>query len=131
MRRSYDRTAVEALMHAIWDDSAVFGIRREGAPEPGSPKAKADPACGNTLYAMIADIKRAWQRAKVTPAERQALFLRFRLGYEAPEAAPILGVTPRAVNYRIYSGVGKLTAFLNGDKYHRDYLEQEQEGEDE
>lgn len=121
MARAYDRRAVEALIHAVWDEQAAFGIRKEETPEPGSPKAPSDPAHSNTLYAMLADIRRAWDHASIPLAQRQSLLLHFGLGYEPVEAGYILGVTKQATQYRIDQGVGRLAAFMNAERYTTDY----------
>lgn len=62
MRRDqyyYDRVQVEALLPGVIDTE--FGILASRAEQERS--AKADPSHGNTLVAMLADVRRAWDRA--------------------------------------------------------------------
>lgn len=118
---SYDRLAVEAIVFAIWDEDAAYGVQNERVPDPGMPKAKANPAHSNTLYAMLADIRQAWRFTDIPQVERQALLLHYGLGWEPKEIAYNQGVTQRAAAYRIERAIGRLTAWLNRDIYHDGY----------
>jgi DNA-directed RNA polymerase specialized sigma24 family protein len=119
--RNYDRRSVEALLPTVWDELAAYGLRADDVPDPGMPKAKANPAHSNTLYAMLADIRQAWKRADIPQVERQALLLRFGLGWEYDEIGYNQGVVKSAAHYRVERGVGRMTAWLNGDIYCEDY----------
>lgn len=121
MSRNYDRRTVEALLSVLWDPDVVWGLKQDEVPDPQMPKAKANPAHGNTLGAMMADIQRAWKLADVPTTERRVLVLRHALDWTYQEIGDNQGVTHKAALYRDERGVGRLTAFLNGDKYHDNY----------
>lgn len=118
---SYDRQAVEALVFAIWDKDAAYGIQSERVADPTMPKAKSNPAHSHTLYAMLADIRQAWKYADIPQVERQALLLHYGMGWTPKEIGLNQEVTDRAALYRIERGVGRLTAWLNGHQYHDGY----------
>lgn len=114
---SYDRESVETLLPSVWDDSYAYGLQQERVPDPGMPKAKANPAHSNTLFAMLGDIRQAWRYTEVPQVERQALLLRFGFGWKEREIGYNQGVSQQAAQQRIERGVGRLTAWLNGDPY--------------
>ena len=112
---SYDRDLVQRLLPSVWDPLFVFGgLEDPTAPDPDMPRNKANPKAANTLYAMLADIKRAWHRAPLELAERRALFLHAALGLKKSEAGRWLGFTRDVTLNRIDSGVGKLVDYLTG-----------------
>jgi DNA-directed RNA polymerase specialized sigma24 family protein len=118
---SYDRRAVEHLLPAVWSEVAAYGIQRDDLPDPGMPKAKSNPAHSNTLYAMLADIRQAWKRAPVPFPERQALFTVYALGLTHNEAGRLIDCDRSTVTRRAERGVGRVTAWLNGDTYDDNY----------
>lgn len=118
---SYDRRAVEHLLPAVWSEVAAYGIQRDDLPDPGMPKAKSNPAHSNTLYAMLADIRQAWKRAPVPFPERQALFAVYALGLTHAEAGHLIECGRSTVSERTVRGVGRITAWLNGDVYDDNY----------
>ncbi|AXQ61103.1 DNA binding protein [Streptomyces phage Hank144] len=124
---SYNRALVEHILPTVWDAEAAYGLKQENSPDADMPKVKANPKQANTLYAHIADIKRAWRLTDLSLVERQALFLRFAFDEHDDVIAAFQGVTDRAVRYRIERGVGKVTAWLNGDKYIDGYDQLEDE----
>jgi DNA-directed RNA polymerase specialized sigma24 family protein len=113
----YDRPEVELLLPAVWDETYAYGVRNPLAPDPDMPKVEPDVSHGNTLYAQLADVRAAWRKAEVPQVERQALFLRFGYGLDHEDIGRRLGVTRRAIGFRIERGVGRITAWLNGDTY--------------
>lgn len=121
MSRNYDRRAVEALVPTLWDEVSAYGIKRDDLPDPGMPKAKSNPAHGNTLYAMLADIQSAWKKADLPQVERQALLMRFGLDYTQAEIGQVQGTSHSTALRRIERGIGRLTAWLNGDSYDDEY----------
>lgn len=118
----YDRQLVESLLPAVWDPSFAYGVRVENAPDPDMPRGTVNKATGNTLGAHIADIKLAWEGAPLYRGERQALFLTYAVDWTQAEAGYCLGVTQQAISSRLYSGVGKVVAYLNGDRALGEYL---------
>jgi DNA-directed RNA polymerase specialized sigma24 family protein len=125
---SYSRALVEHILPAVWDAEAAYGIKQENTPDADMPKVKANPKLANTLYAHIADIKQAWKRAELTVIERQSLLLRYGLDYSYAEVGTLRGVQKSAAQRATERAVGKVTAWLNGDKYIDGYdqLEAEQ-----
>lgn len=108
---------MEQLLPAVWDDDCVLGIRSGTEPDPEMPRTKPDPKLSGTLWAHIADIKRAWDGADVPQVERQALFLRYGLDWKADDIGKSQGVHRTTASRRIEAGVGRLTAWLNGKTY--------------
>ncbi|MEU2854109.1 hypothetical protein [Streptomyces syringium] len=117
----YDRKLVEHLLPAVWDVEAAYGIRNPTAPDADMPKGTVDKRAAGTLFAHLADIRRAWAAAPLSLGERQALVLRYGADLPDDEAGAIQGVTDRAVRYRLERGVGKLAAHLNGREYVEGY----------
>ena len=113
----YDRRLVEHLMPAVWDVEAAYGIRNPTAPDADMPKGTVDKKAAGTLFAHLADIRRAWKTCELSLGERRALFLRYSLDWPDNLIAARDGVTDRAVRYRLERGVGKLAAHLNGHDY--------------
>ncbi|MEU0739286.1 sigma-70 region 4 domain-containing protein [Streptomyces sp. NPDC006134] len=101
----------------MWSPEAAYGIRNPQAPDADMPKGTVDPRSAGTLFAHLADIRRAWALCELSEGERRALFLRYGLDWPDQEIAAEDGVTDRAVRYRLERGVGKLAAWLNGRQY--------------
>lgn len=118
---SYDRRMVERLLPAVWDHGYDYGMQDEFTPAPDMPKARANKAHGNTLYAHLADIRRAWRKAEVPQVQRQVLVLRYGLDMPVQEIAALLGVSRKTVSRRDDDGIGRVAAWLNGDEYADDY----------
>jgi DNA-directed RNA polymerase specialized sigma24 family protein len=123
----YDRSLVERILPAVWDPEAAYGIKQETAPDADMPKVKANPKLANTLYAHIADIKQAWKCAELTLIERQSLLLRYGLDYSYEEIGALRGVQKSGAQRATERAVGKVTAWLNGDKYIDGYDQLEDE----
>lgn len=121
MSRNYDRRSVEVLVPTVWDEVAAYGIQQENVPDPSMPRSAKNPAHSNTLYAMLADIREAWKRCDIPQVERQALLLHYGLGWTQKDVAFNQDCNPSTAMRRIERGVGRLTAWLNGDIYHDDY----------
>ena len=116
-RPSDTRRQVELLLPALWDEDAVWGIQREELPDPQMPKAKANPAHGNTLAAMLADIKQAWRRCDIPNTERRVIVLHYGLDYTYEQVGRVLDVPKSTTIARGERAVGRVTAWLNGGTY--------------
>ncbi|MFI5942230.1 hypothetical protein ACIBCB_18500 [Streptomyces uncialis] len=114
---AYDRRLVEHLMPAVWSTEAAYGIRSPTAPDADMPAGSTDPRTAGTLFAHLADIRRAWRECQLTRGERRALFLRYALDWPDELIAARDRVTGRAVRYRLERGVGKMACWLNGSDY--------------
>ncbi|WP_329289603.1 hypothetical protein [Streptomyces pseudovenezuelae] len=114
---NYNRALVEHILPAVWDVQAAYGIKQENTPDADMPKVKANPKLANTLYAHIADIKQAWKRTELTVIERQSILLRYGLDYAYDEIAVVRGVRKQSAQEATERAVGKVAAWLNGEKY--------------
>ena len=79
--RLYNRDRVEILLTTLWDESVAYGMSQENPVDPTMPRTKANPAHGNDLVAMMADIQRAWKGCALNHKVRSALLLRFGMGW--------------------------------------------------
>jgi predicted DNA-binding protein (UPF0251 family) len=113
----YNRALVEHILPAAWDSEAAYGIKAEQVPDADMPRGYKDPKKGSPLFVHIADIKQAWKRAELTLVERQSLVLRFGLDYSYEEIGSLRGVQKSGAQRATERAVGKVTAWLNGDKY--------------
>lgn len=113
----YDRRTVELMLPTLWDGARVWGVQREEVIDPQMPKAKANPAHGNTLGAMMADVQRAWALCDLPYRERRVLVLRYGLDWELEDIGFNQGVPKSTAMRRAERGVGRLTAWLNGKDY--------------
>lgn len=113
--RAYDRRTVEVLLPTLWDRDSVWGVTSDIEIDRTMPRAKANPAHGFTLPAMMADIQQAWKYAPLKIKERRALLLAYGMGWTHEEIGYNQGVTRRGAGLRIERGVGRITNWLNGD----------------
>lgn len=115
-------------MPAVWDGDAAYGIKAEQVPDADMPRGYKDPKKGSPLFVHIADIKQAWKQAPLTLVEKQSLLLRHGLDYGYEEIADVRGVRKQSAQEATERAVGKVTAWLNGEKYIDGYdgLEDEQ-----
>ncbi|MFE7463133.1 sigma factor-like helix-turn-helix DNA-binding protein [Streptomyces sp. NPDC057499] len=113
----YQRAEVEHVLPYLFDPEAAYGIKSEIYVEDGMPKGYSDPGHGNTIYASLADVRRGWRLTELTERERQSILLRYALDEDQEVIASYLGVRRQTVAYYLERGVGKLTAWLNGETY--------------
>jgi hypothetical protein len=113
----YDRALVEHILPAVWDSEAAYGMKAEQVPDADMPRGHKDPKKGSPLFVHIADIKQAWNRTDLTTIERQSLVLRYGLDYSYEEIGGLRGVQKSGAQRATERAVGKVTAWLNGDKY--------------
>lgn len=111
---TYDRPLVEQLLPAVWDSASAYGMQNPAMPDPDMPKAVADPAESNTLFAHLIDIKIGWTWAYIPLDERQTLLLRYAMDLTQAEIGRRLGVSQKTVSERLARGIGRIVAHLNG-----------------
>lgn len=111
---SYTREMVQELVPTIWDRQYVWGMVDDERPDPDMPKAKGPKNAKNTLWAYLADIRVAWDRAPLSIKERQALVLCGGLDLNFVLGGVVLGIRKQSAQERYERGIGKLTDFLNG-----------------
>jgi DNA-directed RNA polymerase specialized sigma24 family protein len=97
-----------------WDPEFAYGMANPAAPDPDMPRAAADKAHSNTLYAHLADIHTGWATAPLTLAERRALLMRYGLDWPQTAIARHEHVGQSTTSERITRGVGRIVATLNG-----------------
>ncbi|MFE4451389.1 hypothetical protein [Streptomyces sp. NPDC056796] len=114
---SYTRAIVEHLLPAVWDRDAAYGVKAETFPEPGMPKASTDVSKGNSIFAMLADVREGWRTAELTVIERQSVVLRYGMDMAFEEIGATRGVQKSAAQRATERAVGKLAAHLNGEQY--------------
>lgn len=105
---SYTDEQVIALLDSVFDDE--FLVMAARAEQEGS--SRGDPALGNTIAAMVADIKRAW--ATLTPFEQDALEARYKhgLGFDVIAfLAGLDGATEAA--HEVDWAIARMMAVLN------------------
>jgi predicted DNA-binding protein (UPF0251 family) len=113
---SYTRELVEQLLPAVWDDLfALNGLDNPYRPDPDMPHVAANPKTGNTIYAMLADIRTAWRKTPLSTNESAALRLRFRDDLKQADVAALMKMRRQSAAEHIDSGVGRITDYLNGD----------------
>lgn len=111
----YTRELVDMLLPAVWDESYCLVLpAAETAPDKDMPRAATNPATSNNLAAYVADIRIGWTRAPLSLKERRALLMLYGLGWKPRDVAEHENVSTRAIEYRVYSGIGKIVARLNG-----------------
>lgn len=114
MRYAQDRVA--DLVPGIWDEGRVLDRPNPHAPDPDMPKSTyVDPHRSSDPWAELADVQRAWRRAPLTLAQRQALLLRYGLDFKMAEGGAQLGITKQSFQERAEGGLSTLTNYLNGD----------------
>lgn len=120
---TYSREMVERLVPAIWDSTAAWGMANPYEPdvEMRGFKSASNPKESGTLWAHLADIRRAWERAPLTMPERRAVISVYGLDMTQTEAAVVLKLPRTTVQHHAETGVGRLTAWLNGDTYFNGY----------
>jgi DNA-directed RNA polymerase specialized sigma24 family protein len=113
----YQRELIERLIPTLWDETYAYGMSNPNQADADMPKVKTAKNETCTLFAHLADIKAAWQRAELRDEERAVLLLQYGLDWSQDEIALHQGVTQQAVSYRAKRGVGLLMAWLNGSDY--------------
>lgn len=122
----YSRELVETLIPALWDGHYAYGLPKpDSMPDPDMPRGWTNPKEGNKHFAYIADIKSAWAGAPLSPDERRALILRYGMDMTEDMVGHFLGSPRTTIQYRLYKGVGKLVAHLNGGEFVESFNEDE------
>ena len=110
--QNYDRAQIKALLPAVWDQYYAYGMQAENAPDSDMPRAAANKATGNVLWAHLADIRIAWKRAALNIEQRRALFLAYGLDWGQQEIAYNQGVHQSTISNRLTRGVEGLLGAL-------------------
>lgn len=86
-------------------------------PDPDMPKSSKNIAQSNTLYAHLADIRSGWKRAPLTDKERRSLLLKYGLDWSGKDIAEHEQCGPDVISVRLFRGVGKVMATMNGSVF--------------
>ncbi|MGW4158671.1 hypothetical protein [Streptomyces sp. NPDC004788] len=114
---TYQRADVEHVLPYLFDAESAYGIKAEVYVEDGMPKGYSDPSKGNSIFAALSDVRRAWRDTDLSLVERQAVLMRHVLDLELKVIAAFQSVEASTAMRRHERGVGKLTAWLNGETY--------------
>jgi DNA-directed RNA polymerase specialized sigma24 family protein len=114
---NYDRALVERLLPTLWDPDAVFGVPVPSAPPTDMPRGSVNKKEGNTLWAHLADIRSGWANTELTVNERRAIVLRYGMDWTETEIAKNQRTSQSRISVRLYTGVGKTVAHLNGSEF--------------
>ena len=117
MGAGYNRAIIEKMLPAVWDSQAAYGMKNDTKPDPDMPKGHVDKKKGSSLLVHIADVRQAWGRTDLTLIERQSLVMRYGLDYSFEEIGEARGVRKQSAQESSERAVGKMTAWLNGEKY--------------
>lgn len=112
----YSERQVAELLPTLWCEVAKLNPSVK-ASDPEMPKGPApDPSHSGDHMAHCADISRAWERAFLTLAQKQALLLRYGLNWTQAEVGTHFDITQQAAAYRESSGIKNICTFLNGKR---------------
>jgi hypothetical protein len=115
----YSPQAVRAALPAVWDESFLDGVHESttGAYRYRSTRRCVDRSQASrrgTRWAVSADVRRAWHRARPTPRQRQAMLLVGGLDLGLEEAGQLLGTNAATVKVNFDRGVEHLLQYLQG-----------------
>ena len=105
----YDRTTLEALLPACWDDD--FGVLASKAEQ--EIRGKGDPAHGGSLMAMVADARRAYDA--LHKLDHDILRARYHHGLGFSAIAELAGYeSEQEAADDLDRVVNEMIAYLNG-----------------
>lgn len=105
---SYSTAAVVSALPAILSGSYDPPSNNYEGPRP-----KSDPAEGNGWLAVRCDVQYAWDTAKLTQPQRDALVGVYRDGMTQADVAAVMEVTQQAVSEFLEAALRKLCYALN------------------
>jgi hypothetical protein len=79
---------------------------------PFGSRSTADPAFVSNIFVQLEEIRDAWEQAKLSRRERQALFVLFGVDETEVVAARVLDVSVSTVQKWRRQGVGKIVEHL-------------------
>lgn len=109
----YDARMVGLLLTSMWNSTPGWGMVRDIENDPQMPRAKSNPAHGNTVWAMLADIQRAWDKCPLTLREKQVLLLYYGMDWTEQEIADCLGLAQPVVHRKVAAGTSRIVKWLN------------------
>lgn len=111
----YNEEIVLTVIPALWDESYFLRLdRNPRAADADMPKGSGGKPQSNTHWALIADVRRAWEGADLSLAQKRAILVVAGMGYSLREAGSVLGVTHAGIRKQVQSGIQKMCDYLNG-----------------
>lgn len=104
------------LLRLTFDPDRAWGGSLTDAERPAAdmPRAQSDPRSVGRLWTLFACAKEGLRR--LDPVERARVFFHYGLGWSKDRVAEREGVSVRAVEYSLLSGVRRVTAWINGEE---------------
>ena len=121
----YTVAILEEVLPALWDESlhAEPINNPEGRPEPGMPRAQSNPAHSHLWWAVVADIRRAWEEAPLTLKQRRAVFMHYGLRWPTALTGAHLGCHHTNVTRRVERALINMSRWLDGEELESDDTE--------
>ena len=116
-RDQHTYKAEEVLKHVdcLWQEWYVLKSR-----EPSEVKSRADPGVQPDLPVVVADIRRAWERAGLEATERQIFICRHYHGFDLASIGEVFEMGPDEVALTLDSTYQQLLDTINGRKVRAD-----------
>jgi RNA polymerase sigma-70 factor (ECF subfamily) len=114
-RASYDRQLpFTAWLHGIARYRLIDHLRREYRRATLPLDDELEPADGNAVDAILAEIDVASLLARLSPRQADAIRLTRIEGHSVREAAAISGQSEPSVKVNVHRGIGRLVAAIKG-----------------
>lgn len=111
----YTEGVLMAALPALWDESYLLRLDQNKHAAGGDmPRGTGGKVKSNTHWALIADVRRAWEEAPLNEQEKQCILLAVGLDYSLREIAGVTGITKSTADRRIRTGLHAMCEFLNG-----------------
>jgi hypothetical protein len=111
VRDQHTYTAEQMFRHitCVWEQWYQL---RPG--DPSETRSRADPGIQPDLPVIVADIRRAWERARLDSTERQIFVCRNFWGMDLGTIAEVYDLTPQQVADALDVSTEELLATING-----------------
>ena len=106
------RHTVEEQLGFMWHPPTQAMHPRDPRDFPFGSRSTADPAFVSNIFVQLEEIRDAWEQAKLSRRERQALFVLFGVDETEVVAARVLDVSVSTVQKWRRQGVGKIVEHL-------------------
>lgn len=111
----YTQEVLIAVLPALWDESYLLRLdQNKQAADADMPRGTGGRVKSNGHWALIADVRNAWEKAPLNEEEKQCILLAVGLDYSLREIAEAVGLPKSTVDRRIRTGLHAMCEFLNG-----------------
>ena len=111
----YTQDVLMAVLPALWDESYLLRLdQSKQAADGDMPRGTGGRVKSNGHWALIADVRTAWEKAPLNSEEKQGILLAVGLDYSLREIAAATGMSKDTADRRIRSGLHAMCEFLNG-----------------